>query len=216
MQLSFPVGIPHLHLLFVINHPWHKFTISYVLAWATDWYLALLGSRNWATVRIPLLGTWKLNVNGHQGTPGSQGLVWVFIWAVKELGNIRQHPPFSGASQVRSFVTLEIQGLRPPVEGWGHPPISKILTQNCSYLKEMQRQKWSRDWRKGHFKTAPPRDPSHLQTLNPDTIGDAKKCLLPGAWYGCPLRGSFSTWPIQMQILTANHWTEPGDTQWES
>ena len=25
----------------------------------------------------------------------------------------------------------------PLVEGWSHPPISKILTQNCSYLKEI-------------------------------------------------------------------------------
>lgn len=26
-----------------------------------------------------ILGTWKLNVSGHQGTPCSQSLVWVFI-----------------------------------------------------------------------------------------------------------------------------------------
>ena len=63
---------------------------------------------------------------------------------------------------------------------------------------------WSRDWRKGHPETAPPMDPSHLQTPNPGTIADAKKCLLIGAWYGRSLRGSTSTWPIQMQILTAN------------
>jgi hypothetical protein len=25
---------------------------------------------------------------------------------------------------------------RPPDEGWGHAPISKMLTQNCSCLKE--------------------------------------------------------------------------------
>ena len=30
----------------------------------------------------------------------------------------------------------------------------------------------------------------HLQTPNPDTIEDAKKCLLIEAWYSCPLRGS--------------------------
>jgi hypothetical protein len=33
----------------------------------------------------------------------------------------------------------------PPVEGWGHPPITKILTQNFSCLKEMQGQR-QRDW----------------------------------------------------------------------
>ena len=31
----------------------------------------------------------------------------------------------------------------------------------------------------------PPRDSSHLQTQNPDTIADAKKCLLKVAWFGC-------------------------------
>jgi hypothetical protein len=38
-----------------------------------------------------------------------------------------------------------------------------------------------------------------------------KKCLLAGAWYGYSLRGSASTWPIQIQILTANYQTEPQD-----
>jgi hypothetical protein len=27
------------------------------------------------------------------------------------------------------------------LEGWGHPQISKFLTQNCSYVKETQGQK---------------------------------------------------------------------------
>jgi hypothetical protein len=31
------------------------------------------------------------------------------------------------------------------------------------------------------------------------------------SWYGCPLRSSASTWLRLMQILTANHWTEPRD-----
>jgi hypothetical protein len=31
------------------------------------------------------------------------------------------------------------------------------------------------------------RNPSHLQTPNPVTIADAKKCLLTGTWYSCPL-----------------------------
>jgi hypothetical protein len=32
-------------------------------------------------------------------------------------------------------------------------------------------------------------DPSHIQSPNPDTIVDAKKSLLTGAGYSCPLRG---------------------------
>ena len=45
---------------------------------------------------------------------------------------------------------------------------------------------------KDHPEIALPRDTSHMQTPNPDTIVDAKKCLLTGAWYSCPLRGSAS------------------------
>ena len=67
---------------------------------------------------------------------------------------------------------------------------------------------WSRDWRNDHPETAPPRDPSHIQSPNPDTIVDAKTCLLTGAWYSCLLRGSVSTWQIEKWMLTAIHWTE--------
>jgi hypothetical protein len=90
-------------------------------------------------------------------------------------------------------------------------PSQKFLTQNCSFLKETQRKKWSRDRRKGHPETAPPRDPSFLQKPNPDTIADAKKRLLTGAWYSCPLRGSARTWLLQMCMFIANHHTEHGE-----
>ena len=46
---------------------------------------------------------------------------------------------------------------------------------------------------------------------NSDTIADAKKCLLTGAWYGCLLSGSVRAWQIQRQMLTASYWTELGD-----
>jgi hypothetical protein len=42
-------------------------------------------------------------------------------------------------------------------------------------------KEWSRNWRKGHAETAPPGDPSHMQTPNLDTVADAKKYLLTGA-----------------------------------
>jgi hypothetical protein len=67
---------------------------------------------------------------------------------------------------------------------------------------------WSRDWRKGHPETAPLEDPPHIQSPNPDTIVDAKKCLLTGAWYSSPLRGSASAWSIQLWMLEASHQTE--------
>jgi hypothetical protein len=34
-------------------------------------------------------------------------------------------------------------------EGWGCHPKSKTLTQNCSFLKELQEQNWRRAWGKG-------------------------------------------------------------------
>ena len=67
---------------------------------------------------------------------------------------------------------------------------------------------WSWDWRKDHPETASPRDPSHKQPPNPDTIMDANKCLLTGAWYSCVLKGSASVWQIQRWMLSGVHWTE--------
>jgi hypothetical protein len=49
---------------------------------------------------------------------------------------------------------------------------------------------------------------SHIQLPKPDTIVDANKCLLTGAWYSYLLRGSVSAWQIQKWVLTAIHWTE--------
>jgi hypothetical protein len=46
--------------------------------------------------------------------------------------------------------------------------------------KELQRQNLELRWKKDHPETAPPRDPSHKQPLNPDTIAYANKILLTG------------------------------------
>jgi hypothetical protein len=73
---------------------------------------------------------------------------------------------------------------------------------------------WSRNWRKGHTKTVPPGDPSHIQPPNPDAIVDAWKCLLIEAWYGCLLRGSFRVWQIQKRKLLGSHWTELKGPWW--
>jgi hypothetical protein len=39
---------------------------------------------------------------------------------------------------------------------------------------------WNRDRRTGHLEIAPPEDPSHIQSPNPESIVDARKCLLTG------------------------------------
>jgi len=40
---------------------------------------------------------------------------------------------------------------------------------------------WSRDWRKGHPKTAPPGDLDHIKPPNLDNIANAKKWMLTGS-----------------------------------
>jgi hypothetical protein len=93
-----------------------------------------------------------------------------------------------------------------------HPRVTKMVQHmQVNKYSKCRDKKWCRDWRKGHSETAPPRDPSHLQTPNPDTIADDKKPLLTGTWYTYTLRGSASIWPIQVWILKTNHWTEHGD-----
>jgi len=67
---------------------------------------------------------------------------------------------------------------------------------------------WSRDWRKGYPETALPKDSSHVQLPNSDTIVGANQCLLAEAWNSCLLRGSASAWQIQRWMVSANHWTE--------
>jgi hypothetical protein len=69
----------------------------------------------------------------------------------------------------------------PSVDGWGHPTISKILTQKCSYAKKKQGQKLEQSLKKKTSSECPPRDPSHLQTPTPYTTAVGKKWLLSGA-----------------------------------
>ena len=59
-----------------------------------------------------------------------------------------------------------------------------------NHRKSYRDKVWSRDWRNVHPETATPGDPPHKQPPNPDTLADANKSLLTGAWYSCLLRGS--------------------------
>ena len=59
-----------------------------------------------------------------------------------------------------------------------------------------------------HPETSPPRDLSHIQLPNPDTIAYARKLLLTGPWYSCLLWGYTSAWQIQKWILTVIYWME--------
>jgi hypothetical protein len=83
----------------------------------------------------------------------------------------------------------------------GSPTHLKSINPELLLSKEWRDKEWRRDWRKGYPESDPPRDPTHLQTLNPDSIVDAKKCWLIGAWYSCHLRGSARAWPrLSLQV----------------
>jgi hypothetical protein len=60
-------------------------------------------------------------------------------------------------------------------------------------------------------KTTPPRDPSHNQPPNPDTIAYARKILLKGPCYSCLVWGYASAWQIQKWMLTVIYKMEHRD-----
>jgi hypothetical protein len=51
--------------------------------------------------------------------------------------------PYSGEKELAESISRRKTGHQ--MEGRGSIPQSKILTQNCSYLKELQGQKWRSD-----------------------------------------------------------------------
>jgi hypothetical protein len=80
-----------------------------------------------------------------------------------------------------------------------------MMKTRRSYKDKVQ----SNYWRNYHPETTPPRDPSHKQPPNPDTIADANKILLTGAWwYSYLLRDSASAWQIRKWMPIVIHWTE--------
>jgi hypothetical protein len=81
-------------------------------------------------------------------------------------------------------------------------PIKKLgIGLNWDFTTEESQMVKKHLKRKDHPETAPPRDPSHNQPPNPDTIVYANKILLIGAWYSCLLWGSASAWQIQKWML---------------
>jgi hypothetical protein len=86
--------------------------------------------------------------------------------------------------------------------------LQSFLEGGTKYRSKCRDKVWSRDWRKGHPETAPLGDLSYIQSPNADTIVDAKKRMLTGAWYGYLLRGLARVLQIQRQMLATDHWTE--------
>jgi hypothetical protein len=71
-----------------------------------------------------------------------------------------------------------------PSRGIRIPTHLKIFNWELSLSKRKCRDKngAEAEGRKGHPETVSPRDPSYLQTPNPDTLADAKICLQTGTW----------------------------------
>jgi hypothetical protein len=83
---------------------------------------------------------------------------------------------------------------------------------HCSFLEWRTKyprdkvQSWNR--RKDHWGTAPPKNPSHIQPPNADTIAYASNILLTGPWYSYLMWGYASAWQIQKWMLTVSYWME--------
>jgi hypothetical protein len=87
-----------------------------------------------------------------------------------------------------------------------------------SFSERGTKYSWEEIWRQSveqrlkerPSEIAPPVHPSHVQSPNPDSIVDVKKCLLTGIWYSWLLRGSSRAWKMQRQKFTVKYWTEHG------
>jgi hypothetical protein len=82
---------------------------------------------------------------------------------------------------------LEVrQGLR---LGMGLPTYHQLLNPEGLLSKGNKGTKCGAET-KGHPETVPPGHPSHIQTPNPGTLVNAKKCLLTGVCYNCLQKSS--------------------------
>jgi hypothetical protein len=63
---------------------------------------------------------------------------------------------------------------------------------------------WSWHERMDHLETVIPKDPSHNQPPNDDTISYARKILLKGPWYSCLLWDYAGAWQTQKWMLTVS------------
>jgi hypothetical protein len=95
----------------------------------------------------------------------------------------------------------------PRVEGWGQPPISKILIQNL-FLSKGNIGTKSGIETEGKAVRRLPHLGIHPTCRHQTLLLMPKKCLLTGALHSCLLRGFARSQRIQMHMLIANHQTE--------
>ena len=88
-----------------------------------------------------------------------------------------------------------------------------LKNSNIEFFLSKEKYKnneWSRDWKNVHLETGPPRNPTHLQKLKPDTIAGAKKLLLIGAWQALAWLSSESLYQ-HMNKTNADTYSQPLD-----
>ena len=86
-----------------------------------------------------------------------------------------------------------------------HPPYNG---EQNTHVRSYGDKVCSWDQRMGHPETAPPRDPSHNQQPNADSIAYASKILLKKPWYSCLFLGYDRALQIQKWLLTIMYWME--------
>jgi hypothetical protein len=82
----------------------------------------------------------------------------------------------------------------------------EALERGTKYLrKQIWRQCVEQRLKERPSKDCPTWGSIPYTVTKPDTIVDAKNCMLTGAWYSSFLRGSARAWQIQRQMLTAKN-----------
>jgi hypothetical protein len=100
---------------------------------------------------------------------------------------------FSREGEIEPIETISrIQAWPLLVLGWGHTPISRILTQKCSCPKKEQQQKMEHRLKYRPAKDCPTWRSILSADTKPNTVALAKMHLLTGTWYDCSLRLSAS------------------------
>jgi hypothetical protein len=85
------------------------------------------------------------------------------------------------------------------------PLTNKTWEQN-THGRSYRDKVWSWEERMDHLETAIPRDPSHNQPPNANTIAYTSKILLKGPWYSCLLWGYARAWQTWNTFFQCKNW----------
>lgn len=92
----------------------------------------------------------------------------------------------------------------------GLPSLRQKLWPRVVPVWKNHRVKNRGDWGKGISATAPNWDPLKGRPRGLTLLLDTMMCSQKGAYRGCSLKGTKSSWKSQMQIFTPSQWKEAG------